>query len=127
MPRQNIPDLLAFRAVGRERSFTRAAAQIGVSPSAVSHRIRALEERLGVRLLTRTTRDVAPTEAGERLLASVGPHFDEIEAGLAALSELRDKPAGTIRITSGDHAAETIVWPALAKFLGEYPDIAVEV
>jgi DNA-binding transcriptional LysR family regulator len=127
MPRQTLNDLLAFRAVARERSFTRAAAQIGVSPSALSHRIRAFEERLGVRLLTRTTRSVSPTEAGERLLASVGPHFDEIEAGLAALSELRDKPAGTIRITTGDHAAETILWPVLKRFLPDYPDIIVEV
>lgn len=127
MSRHTINDLLGFRAVARERSFTRAAAQIGVSPSALSHRIRALEERLGVRLLTRTTRSVSPTEAGERLLLSVGPHFDEIEAGLAALSELRDKPAGTIRITAGDHAAETVLWPVLEKFLPDYPDIAVEV
>jgi DNA-binding transcriptional LysR family regulator len=127
MPRTDINDLLAFRAVARERSFTRAAAQIGVSPSALSHRLRTLEERLGVRLLTRTTRNVAPTEAGERLLASVGPHFDEIEAGLAALSELRDKPAGTIRITTSIHAAETILWPALAKLLLDYPDIKVEI
>jgi DNA-binding transcriptional LysR family regulator len=127
MPRTNINDLLAFRAVARERSFTRAAAQIGVSPSALSHRLRTLEERLGVRLLTRTTRNVAPTEAGERLLASVGPHFDEIEAGIAALSELRDKPAGTIRITTSIHSAETILWPALAKLLLDYPDIKVEI
>lgn len=127
MPRQNINDLIAFRAVARERSFTRAAAQIGVSPSALSHRMRGLEERLGVRLLTRTTRSVAPTEAGERLLAAVGPHFDEIEAGIAALTELRDRPAGTIRITTGDHAAETILWPRLSAFLPDYPDIAVEV
>ena len=115
MPRANINDLLAFRAVARERSFTRAAAQIGVSPSALSHTIRALEERLGIRLLTRTTRSVAPTEAGERLLATVGPHFDEIEAELAALSALRDKPAGTIRITTGEHAAGPILWPALRE------------
>lgn len=126
MPRQNINDLLAFRAVARERSFTRAAAQMGVSPSALSHTIRSLEERLGLRLLTRTTRSVAPTEAGERLLETVGPHFDEIEAGVAALSELRDKPAGTIRITTGIHAAETILWPALSKILPEYPDVTVE-
>src|SRR5919205_3884858 len=99
MPRQTISDLLAFRAVARERSFTRAAAQLGVSPSALSHTIRGLEERLGVRLLTRTTRSVAPTEAGERLLGAIGPRFDEIEAELAALSELRNKPAGTNRIT----------------------------
>ncbi|MFL6761099.1 MAG: LysR family transcriptional regulator [Sphingomicrobium sp.] len=127
MPRQNINDLLAFRAVARERSFTRAAAQMGVSPSALSHTIRALEERLGVRLLTRTTRSVAPTEAGERLLATIGPRFDEIEAELSALSELRDKPAGTIRITTGIHAAETVLWPALARLLPDYPDIKVEI
>lgn len=126
MPRYTINDLLAFRAVARERSFTRAAAQIGVSPSALSHTIRGLEERLGLRLLTRTTRSVAPTHAGERLLAAIGPRFDEIEAELAALSELRDKPAGTIRITTGMHAAQTILWPALAKFLPNYPDIRVE-
>ena len=127
MRRQNINDLLAFRAVARERSFTRAAAQMGVSPSALSHTIRALEERLGVRLLTRTTRSVAPTEAGERLLATIGPRFDEIEAELSALSELRDKPAGTIRITTGIHAAETVLWPAFAKLLPDYPDIKVEI
>src|SRR5215211_7941833 len=103
MPRQNINDLLAFLAVAKERSFTRAAAQLGVSQSALSHTIRGLEERLGVRLLARTTRSVAPTEAGERLLRTVGPRFDEIEGELAALSELREKPAGTVRITVGDH------------------------
>ena len=127
MPRQNINDLLAFRAVARERSFTRAAALLGVSPSALSHTIRALEERLGVRLLTRTTRSVAPTEAGERLLATIGPQFDEIEAGLAALSALRDKPAGTIRVTTGDHPAESILEPAVRKLLSDYPDIKVEI
>src|SRR5260221_1358192 len=127
MPRHNVNDLLAFRAVARERSFTRAAAQIGVSPSALSHTIRGLEERLGLRLLTRTTRSVAPTQAGERLLAAIGPRFDEIETELAALSELRDKPAGTIRITTGMHAAQTILWPALAKLLPDYPDVQVEI
>lgn len=127
MPRQNVNDLLAFRAVARERSFTRAAAQLGVSTSALSHTVRGLEERLGVRLLTRTTRSVAPTEAGERLLGVIGPHFDEIEAGLAALSDLRDKPAGTIRITCADHPAETVLWPALERFLPKYPDIHIEV
>ena len=127
MPRQTINDLLAFRAVARERSFTRAAAQIGVSPSAISHTIRGLEERLGVRLLTRTTRSVAPTEAGERLLAAIGPRFDEIEAELAALSELRDKPAGTIRITTGMDAARSILWPAAEQLLRDYPDIRVEI
>lgn len=127
MLRQDISDLLAFRAVARERSFTRAAAQLGVSPSALSHTIRGLEERLGVRLLTRTTRSVAATEAGERLLGVIGPHFDEIEAGLAALGDLRDKPAGTIRITCADHPAETILWPALEWLLSTYPDIHIEI
>jgi DNA-binding transcriptional LysR family regulator len=126
MARRNINSLLAFRAVAEERSFTRAAAQVGVSPSALSHTIRALEERLGLRLLTRTTRSVAPSEAGERLLGAIGPHFDGIEAELAALSELRDKPAGSIRITTGVHAAQAIVWPALARLLPVYPDIEVE-
>jgi DNA-binding transcriptional LysR family regulator len=126
MPRQNINDLLAFRAVARERSFTRAAAQTGVSPSALSHRIRAFEERLGVRLLTRTTRSVAPTDAGERLLSTIAPRFDEIEAALDALSELRDRPAGTIRITTSIHAAETILWPAIAR-LPAYPELNVEI
>lgn len=126
MPRENVNDLLTFIAVARERSFTRAAAKLGVSQSALSHTIRGLEARLGLRLLTRTTRNVAPTEAGERLLRTVGPRFDEIEAELAALSELREKPAGNIRITTGEHAAETILWPALAKLLPDYPDIRVE-
>jgi DNA-binding transcriptional LysR family regulator len=126
MPRRTINDLLAFRAVARERSFTRAAAQIGVSPSALSHTIRALEERLGLRLLTRTTRSVAPTQAGERLLSTIGPRFDEIEAEIAALSELREKPAGTIRITTTAQAGEMILWPALARLLPDYPDIQVE-
>jgi DNA-binding transcriptional LysR family regulator len=109
MPRQSVNDLLAFLAVARERSFTRAAAKLGVSQSALSHTIRGLEARLGLRLLTRTTRSVAPTEAGARLLQNVGPRFEEIEAELEALSELRDKPAGTIRITTGEHAAETVL------------------
>lgn len=127
MARQNINDLLALRAVARERSFTRAAAQMGVSPSALSHTIRALEERLGLRLLTRTTRSVAPTQEGERLLASIGPHLDGIEAELAALGELRDKPAGTVRITTSIDAAETILWPAIARLLPDYPDLNVEI
>jgi DNA-binding transcriptional LysR family regulator len=126
MSRQNANDLLAFLAVARARSFTRAAAKLGVSQSALSHTIRGLEERLGLRLLTRTTRSVAPTEAGERLLQTVGPRFDEIDAELAALTELREKPAGTIRITTGEHAAEAILWPALALLLPRYPDIKVE-
>jgi DNA-binding transcriptional LysR family regulator len=127
MPQETISDLLAFVAVARERSFTRAAAQLDVSPSALSHTIRKLEERLGVRLLTRTTRSVSPTEAGERLLRSVGPHFDEIRVGLEKLSELRDKPAGTIRITTGDHAAEKIILPAVMGLLRDYPDINIEI
>jgi DNA-binding transcriptional LysR family regulator len=126
MSRALLADLGAFIAVARERSFTRAAAQLGVSPSALSQTMRALEEKLGVRLLTRTTRSVAPTDAGERLIATVGPHLEEIETGLAALSELRDKPAGIIRITAVDHAAETILWPSLANFLAEYPDVQVD-
>jgi DNA-binding transcriptional LysR family regulator len=126
MPRQNVNDLLAFRAVAQERSFTRAAAQLGVSPSALSHAMRALEERLGLRLLTRTTRSVVPTVAGERLLGAIGPLFDGIETELAALNELRDKPAGLIRITTGIHPAETILRPALSRLLPAYPDIQIE-
>ena len=126
MPRENLNDLQAFLAVARERSFTRAAGQLGVSPSALSHTMRGLEERLGIRLLTRTTRNVAPTEAGERLLRTITPHFDGIHAGLDALTELREKPAGTIRITAGDHPTETILWPAIAKLLPDYPDVSVE-
>ena len=127
MPRENVNDLLAFLAVAKERSFTRAAAKLGVSQSALSHTIRALEERLGLRLLSRTTRSVTPTEAGDRLLRNVGPRFEEIDAELAALSELRERPAGTIRITAGEHAAEAILWPALEKLLPGYPDIKVEI
>jgi DNA-binding transcriptional LysR family regulator len=127
MPRANVNDLLAFIAVARERSFTRAAAQMGVSQSALSHTIRGLEERLGLRLLTRTTRSVAPTEAGERLLRNIGPQFDEIDAAIDALSELKEKPTGTIRINSSEYAAETILWPRLAEFLPRYPDVKVEI
>jgi DNA-binding transcriptional LysR family regulator len=127
MPRDNLNDLTAFLAVAREESFTRAAAKLGVSQSALSHTVRALEERLGVRLLTRTTRSVSPTEAGERLLRTIGPRLDEIETELTALSALREKPAGTIRITAGEHAADAVLWPALAKFLPDYPDIRVEI
>ena len=126
MLRGNLDDLIAFLAVGRERSFTKAAAKLGVSQSALSHTIRALEARLGIRLLSRTTRSVAPTEAGERLLHNLGPRFDEIDAELAALSELREKPAGTIRITATEYAVDTILWPKLMKFLRHYPDIKVE-
>lgn len=127
MARLNVNDLTAFIAVAREQSFTRAAAQLGVSPSALSHTVRALEERLGLRLLARTTRSVTTTEAGERLLRSIGPKFEEIDAELTALSELRDKPAGTVRITTVEHAAETILWPAMAKLLPKYPDVNVEI
>src|SRR3954449_9219694 len=107
MQRGHLDDLLAFVAVGQERSFTNAAAKLGVSQSALSHTIRQLEERLGVRLLTRTTRSVSPTEAGERLLRTLAPRFDEIEAELDALSDLRERPAGTVRITVGDHPYRT--------------------
>ena len=126
MRRQNINDLLAFLAVAKDRSFTKAAAKLGVSPSALSHTIRGLESRLGLRLLTRTTRSVSPTEAGERLLQTVGPWIEEIDAELEALSELREKPAGSIRITAGEHAVHSVLWPKLAKFLRKYPDIKVE-
>ena len=127
MPRQSLNDLLAFITVARERSFTRAAAQLGVSPSALSHTIRGLEERLRLRLLTRSTRSVSPTEAGERLLQTIGPRLDEIDTELAALSELRDKPAGTVRISCSDHAATQVLWPKLETFLPDYPDISVEI
>jgi DNA-binding transcriptional LysR family regulator len=127
MQRSDLNDLVAFLAVGQERSFTRAAAKIGVSQSALSHTIRGLEERLGLRLLTRTTRSVAPTEAGERLLRTMGPRFEEIETELAALSDFREKPAGTIRITATDYAADTILWPRLTKFLRRYHDINLEI
>lgn len=127
MARENYNELLAFLAVARERSFTRAAAQLGVSQSALSHTIRALEARLGLRLLTRTTRNVSATEAGERLFHELGSHFQNIDAAVAALGELRDKPSGTIRITTSEHAATTILWPVLETFLPKYPDICVEV
>ncbi|WP_455287616.1 LysR substrate-binding domain-containing protein [Cupriavidus necator] len=127
MKRENFNDLLAFVTVAREGSFTRAAAQMGVSQSALSHTIRALEARLGVRLLTRTTRSVSPTEAGERLYQTVAPRFEEIESELAAVAEFRDKPAGTIRITTAEHAANSILWPKLREVLPRYPDIQVEI
>src|SRR5205814_8869190 len=126
MQHGNLNDLLVFRSVATERSFTRAAAKLGVSQSALSHTIRGLEERLGLRLLTRNTRSVSPTEAGERLLHTIGPRFEEIETGLEGLSELREKPAGTIRITATDYAVETILWPKLTRFLRQYPDVQVE-
>jgi DNA-binding transcriptional LysR family regulator len=127
MQRENFNDILAFLAVARERSFTKAAAQLGVSQSALSHAISGLEARLGLRLLTRTTRSVSPTEAGERLVLTVAPRFEEIEAEMEALTELREKPAGTIRITATDYVADTILWPKLTKFLRDYPDIKVEI
>jgi DNA-binding transcriptional LysR family regulator len=127
MSRENMNDLLAFLAVARERSFTRAAAKLGVSQSALSQTVRGLEARLGLRLLTRTTRSVAPTEVGERLLRTVGPRLEEVEAELAAIRELREKPAGTIRITATENAADTILLPKLAKLLPEYSDIKVEI
>jgi DNA-binding transcriptional LysR family regulator len=127
MQRGHLDDLLAFLAVAREGSFTKAAAKLSVSQSALSHTMRELETRLGVRLLSRTTRSVAPTEAGERLLHSLGPRFDEIDAELTAVSELRERPAGSIRITATEYALDTILWPKLVKFLRQYPDIKVEV
>lgn len=126
MRRDELGDLLALAAVAEARSFTRAAARLNTSQSALSHTIRRLEARLGLRLLTRTTRNVAPTEAGQRLLEGVRPAFAQIETELASLNELRDKPAGTIRITTSEHAASTILWPALSQFLSQYPDVHVE-
>jgi DNA-binding transcriptional LysR family regulator len=127
MLRENANDLIAFLAVAKERSFTKAAGKLGVSQSALSHTIRALEARLGLRLLTRTTRSVSPTEAGERLISTVGPSFEEIGFALAALSDLRDRPAGNIRISAMDHALELVIRPVLKNFLPMYPDISVEV
>jgi DNA-binding transcriptional LysR family regulator len=127
MQQFSLDDLRALVAVGQDRSFTKAAAKLGVSQSALSQTIRQLEARLGVRLLTRTTRSVSPTEAGERLLQTVRPRLEEIEAGISAVSELREKPAGTIRITAIDYVADTILWPKLTKFLRQYPDINVEI
>ena len=117
MQRGNLDDLVAFLAVGRERSFTKAAARLGMSQSSLSHTIRELEARLGVRLLTRTTRSVAPTQAGERLLQSIGPRFEEIDAELSAVRDLREKPAGIIRITATENAADAVLLPKLAKLL----------
>ena len=126
MARRNLNDLLSFVTVAREGSFTRAAALLGVTQSALSQAMRGLEERLGIRLLTRTTRSVSPTPAGERLLQAIGHRFDEIESELEALSALRDKPAGTVRITSGDHIARTTLMPKLLPLLRDYPDIHIE-
>jgi DNA-binding transcriptional LysR family regulator len=127
MARETVTDLIALLGVARERSFTRAAAQLGVSQPALSRTIRALEARLGVRLLTRSTRSVALTEAGERLVQTVRPHFDGIDAGLAALTAMREKPAGSLRISSVEHASETILAPAVARLLMNYPDIRIEI
>jgi DNA-binding transcriptional LysR family regulator len=126
MSRDNIRDTIAFLAVAQERSFSRAAAKLGVSQSALSHTVRALETRLGVRLLTRTTRSVSPTEAGERLMQTVAPRLQEIETELAAVSELGDKPSGTIRITAIDHVVDAVLWPRVAKVLEQYPDVRIE-
>src|SRR3954468_23035801 len=124
---ENFHDLVAFVAVAEERSFTRAASKLGVSQSALSQTIRSLEAKLGIRLLTRTTRSVAPTEAGERLLRTVAPRFAEINAEMATLSELRGKPAGTVRITATENAAASVLWPALERLLPDYPDVRVEI
>jgi len=127
MLKENFNDLISFLVVARERSFTKAAAKLGVSQSALSHSIRGLEERLDIRLLTRTTRSVAPTEAGEKLANSLEPRFREIESELDALRDMRDTPAGNIRITAGEHAVDSVLWPFLKSFLASYPDINVEI
>ena len=127
MPSENFNVLAAFAVVARERNFTRAAAKLGVTQSALSQSIKALEERLGIRLLTRTTRSVSPTDAGERLVRTIAPRFEEIERELAAMNELRHKPAGTIRIAAGEHSAISVLQPALMRLLPDYPDIRVEV
>lgn len=126
MKREELVDLNAFVTVAEEQNFTRAAALLGTSQSALSHTIRRLETRLGVRLLTRTTRNVSPTEAGEKLLATLRPALESIGLELASLSELRTRPAGTIRITTSEHAATTVLWPALQGLLQDYPDINIE-
>jgi DNA-binding transcriptional LysR family regulator len=126
MQREDLTDLAAFMAVAEERSFTRAAARLGTSQSALSHTIQRLETRLGVRLLTRTTRNVAPTEAGEKLIGTLAPAFDSIGAQLASLGELRERPAGSLRITATEHAATTVLWPVLRRLLPDYPEINVE-
>lgn len=127
MLKDNINDLISFMVVARERSFTRAAAQLGVSQSALSHAMRNLESRLDVRLLTRTTRNVAPTEAGERLYQSLSPHLQEIEQEISALRDSRERPAGNIRLTAAEHSMNTVLWPRLKPFMQQYPDINIEV
>ena len=127
MARDRISDVLAFLAVARERSFSKAALKLGVSPSSLSHTVRSLEESLGVRLLTRTTRSVSATEAGERLLQSVGPRLAEVEAELTAVGEFAVKPKGTVRITSTDYATDTAIWPRLSRVLPDYPDLRIEI
>lgn len=126
MQREDLADLCAFMAVADERSFTRAAARLGTSQSSLSHTIRRLEARLGMRLLVRTTRSVAPTQAGDRLLATLRPALTRIDDELASLADLRERPAGTIRITTSRHAADTVLWPVLERLLPDYPDITVE-
>jgi DNA-binding transcriptional LysR family regulator len=127
MAAENLNDLAAFVAVAEEKSFTRAAKRVGVSQSALSQTVRALEAQIGLRLLTRTTRSVVPTEAGERLLASVGPRIEEIRRDLMLLSALREKPSGTVRIAATENAAESVLWPAISKLADEYPDIKFEI
>jgi DNA-binding transcriptional LysR family regulator len=127
MLRIDLNDITAFLAVARDGSFTKAAARLGVSQSALSQTLRNLEARLGLRLLARTTRSVSPTEAGERLIQTVGPRLEEVEAELVALTALRDKPAGTVRISAGEHAADSVLWPAIERLLPKYPDITVEI
>ncbi|PMX42194.1 MULTISPECIES: LysR family transcriptional regulator [unclassified Pseudomonas] len=127
MSRANLNDLQAFVVIAREGSFTRAAAQLGVSQSALSHTMRTLETRLGVRLLTRTTRSVSPTDAGQRLYQTMAPRFEEIERELSAVTELSDTPAGSVRISASEHAANNILWPKLLKVLPQYPEVKVEI
>lgn len=127
MARDNINDILVFLAVARERSFTRAAAKLGMSQSGISHIVRGLEARMGVQLLARTTRSVAPTEAGERLMETVAPRFEEIEAEIAAISDLGGSPAGSIRITAIDYVIDSVIWPRLAHLLPQYPDLRIEI
>ncbi|MFH7826014.1 LysR family transcriptional regulator [Kluyvera chengduensis] len=127
MLKDNINDLISFMVVPRERSFTRAAAQLGVSQSALSHAMRNLESRLDVRLLTRTTRNVSPTEAGERLYQRLSPHLQEIAQEIDALRDSRERPAGNIRLTAGEHSMNTVIWPRIKPFMQQYPDINIEV